>query len=167
MNTITHYPTTYATSESFPATERLVSIDARPAPGFNQVQYWIGAGLTAVIAALTGLIGLVVAQGILGVPVLLESGSTLSPVNVTAYGLAAAGLALAAGGLYGAMLRVAPRPTTYFSWLTGLVTVLAALLPFTTGASLHSQIALGLINLAVGLVIAVSVPLAATNASRR
>jgi hypothetical protein len=129
-----------------------------------EVRYWVGAALTAVIAALTGLIGLVVAQGILGVSVLLGSGSALTPINVAEYGLAGAAIALLAAGLFAGMIRIAPKPAAYFGWLAGLVTVLATLLPFTTTATLHSQLALAAINLAVGLVIAVGIPLAASNA---
>ena len=132
----------------------------------DQTRYWVGAALTAVIAALIGLVGLTVAHGILHVPVLLASGSTLAPVHYAVYGLAAAAIALVASGLYDAMVQVAPRPAAYYGWLAGIVTLLAGLLPFTTTAGLHSQFALGLTNLAVGLAIAVLVPLAATNARR-
>ena len=42
--------------------------------------------------------GLVVAHGILHIPVLMANGSALSAVNATGYGLAAAGIALLAAG---------------------------------------------------------------------
>jgi uncharacterized membrane protein YhaH (DUF805 family) len=132
----------------------------------DQTRYWVGAALTAVIAALIGLVGLTVAHGILHVPVLFASGSTLAPVHYAVYGLAAAAIALVASGIYDAMVHVAPRPAAYYGWLAGIVTLLAGLLPFTTAAGLHSQFALGLTNLAVGVAIAVLVPLAATNARR-
>jgi hypothetical protein len=64
------------------------------------------------------------------------------------------------------MLHVAPRPVAYYSWLTAMVTALAALLPFTTTAGLHSQIAFAAMNLAVGLSIMILVPMAAVNARR-
>jgi hypothetical protein len=128
---------------------------------FDDVRYWVGGGLTAAIAALIGLIGLVVSRGILHIPVVVGSGSA---VSYAAYGLSAAGLAILAAGLFAGMIRVAPRPVTYYAWIVGMVSVLAALLPFTTTASLHSQIAFGVTNLAVGLVIALLVPLAASHA---
>jgi hypothetical protein len=146
---------------------------AQPARGFrrpefelDQIRYWVGAGLTAVIAALVGLVGLVVAHGILHVPVAIGSGTDLTPLHATMYGLAAAGLAILAAGIYDGMLHVAPRPLAYYGWLTGILTLLAVLLPFTTSATVHAQLALALMNLAVGLTITLLVPLAATNARR-
>jgi len=56
-------------------------------------------------------------------------------------------------------LRTAARPL--FRWIVGLVTLLAALLPLTTGAVLVDQLALAGINLVVGLVITGLVPVAA------
>jgi Family of unknown function (DUF6069) len=133
--------------------------------GIDQVRYWVGAGLTALVAALVGIVGLVVAHGIVHVPVLLGSGSSLTPVHSALYGLSVVGLALAAAGLYDGMLHVAPRPVTYYGWIVALVTALATLLPFTTTVGLHSQIAFAVMNLAVGLSIAILVPLAAVNAA--
>jgi hypothetical protein len=137
---------------------------APSAPRFDQVRYWVGAGITAVIAALVSLIALVIAQGIVHVPVVLGSNS----VHAAVYGISAAGIALLAAALFDGMLQVAPRPLTYYSWLGAIVTALATLLPFTDGAAgLHSQIALALTNFAVGTVITLLVPVAASNARRR
>jgi hypothetical protein len=133
------------------------------APRIDQIRYWVGAGITAVIAALVSLIALVVAQGIIHVPVVLGSSS----IHAAVYGVSAAGIAVLAAALFDAMLQVAPRPLTYYSWLGGIVTVLATLLPFTSTAGLHSQIALALTNFAVGTVITLLVPVAASNARRR
>jgi nitrate reductase gamma subunit len=131
--------------------------------GIDQVRYWVGAGLTAGVTALVGIIGLVVARGIVHVPVELGSGRA---VNAGIYGVLVVVIALGAAALYDAMLHVAPRPTTYFSWLIAMLTALAALMPFTTSAGLHSQIAFSAMNLAVGLVIMILVPFAAVNARR-
>ncbi len=140
---------------------------ARSAAGsddrIDQIRYWVGAGITAVLAALVSLIALVIAQGIVHVPVVLGSNS----VHAAVYGIAAAGIALLAAGLFDAMLQVAPRPLTYYSWLAAIITVLATLLPFTANVGLHSQIALAATNFAVGVVITLLVPIAASNARRR
>jgi hypothetical protein len=132
------------------------------APRLDQVRYWVGATITAVLAALVSLIALVVAKGIVHVPMVIGSSS----INAAVYGVSAAGIALLAAALYDAMLHVAPRPLTYYSWLGGFVTVLATLLPFTSTAGLHSQIALAATNFAVGAVITLLVPIAASNARR-
>ena len=134
-----------------------------PADRLDQIRYWVGAGITAVLAALVSLIALVIAQGIVHVPVILGSNS----VHAAVYGLSAAGIALLAAALFDAMLQVAPRPLTYYSWLAAIVTVLATLLPFTDNVGVHSQIALAATNMAVGLVITLLVPVAASNARRR
>jgi hypothetical protein len=147
-----------------PRTAAAPMLDTAPtAPRLDQVRYWVGAGITAVIAALVSLIALVVAQGIVHVPVVLGNNS----VHAAVYGLSAAGIALVAAALFDGMLQVAPRPLTYYSWLGAIVTVLATLLPFTSSAGLHSQIALALTNFAVGVVITLLVPVAASNARRR
>ena len=129
----------------------------------DQIRYWVGGLLTAAIAALLGVVGLVVAHGIIHVPVLLGSGH---PVNSVLYGLAVAGIAIGAAALFVGMLHVAPRPVAYYSWLAAMSTALATLLPFTTSAGLHSQIVFAATNLAVGVAIMVLIPMAAVNARR-
>ena len=123
----------------------------------DQVRFWVGAGLTALIAALIGVIGAVVAHGIVHVPMM---------VNPAAFGLASAGIALAAAALYDGMAHVAPRPTAYFAAVAALVTTLATLLPFTFTGTLHTQIVMAAMNLGVGLVVLILVPMAAVNARR-
>jgi len=155
-------PTTVAPAAPVPAVPTRGAYDA----GIDQVRYWVGAGITAVLAALVGIVGLIIAHGIIHVPVMFGSGTALSPLNATLYGLAAAGVALGAAGLFDGMLHVAPRPALYYCWLIALVTALAALLPFTTTAALSSQIVLAAMNLGVGLITMILVPMAAVNARR-
>jgi Family of unknown function (DUF6069) len=131
--------------------------------GIDQVRYWVGATITAVIAALLGAVGLVLAHGIMHVSVLAGANN---PMNAAHYGLAVAGVTLAAAGLYLGMLHVAPRPTVYYSWLAAMATVLLTLLPFTTSTGLHSELVFAAMNLAVGAAITVLVPMAAVNAQR-
>jgi hypothetical protein len=132
----------------------------------DQVRFWVGAALTAAVAAMVGIVGLVTAHGVLHVPVLLGSGRDLTPLHGTLYGLTVVAVALAAAALFNGMLHVAPRPAAYFSALVTLLTALAVLLPFTTSAGLTSQVAFAVMNLAVGLVVLVLVPMAAVNARR-
>lgn len=139
-----------------------------PRARLDQMRFWVGAGITAVVAALAGVVGLVVTHGIVHVPVLAQDHGALTTVHAVTYGLIAAGIALVAAALYNAMLHVAPRPALYYCWLTGLVTVLATLIPFTmAGAQLSSQVALAGMNLLVGLVIVIMVPFAAQSATTR
>jgi hypothetical protein len=134
--------------------------------GIDQVRYWVGSALTAFVAALIGLIGLVVAHGILHLPVVFGAGDRLDTVSAAGYGLATVAAALAMAALFDAMLHVAPRPLTFFSWVAALLTVLATLMPFATSAGLHSQVALAVTNLAVGLAVLILVPMAAVHARR-
>jgi hypothetical protein len=163
-------PMTYPTRTAAPARPPMPARDTdnrsttgNYSAGIDQVRYWVGAGITAGITALVGIIGLVVVHGIIHVPVALGSGHA---VNSGLYGLILVALALGAAALFDGMLHVAPRPITYYSWLVAMVTALATLLPFTTTAGLHSQIAFGAMNLTTGLVIMILIPFAAVNARR-
>ena len=80
----------------------------------DQGRYWVGAVLTSGVAALAGVIGLVIAQDLLKVPVSLAS-IGLAGAHVTTYGLVAALVALLAALAYDGMLDVraaAGRSTT-------------------------------------------------------
>ena len=141
---------------------------AAPRLRLDQMRYWVGAVITAIVAALAGVVGLVITHGIAHVPVLTQDNGLLTPVHAVSYGLLAAGIAFAAAALYNAMLHIAPRPTLYYCWLTGLLTVLATLIPFTMSAAhLSAQVALAGTNLLVGLVIVILVPFAAQSATVR
>ena len=132
----------------------------------DQGRFWVGAVLVAAAAGLAGVISMIVANGILRVPVVFGNG-TLDLVHISTYGMIAAAVALVVAGLYDAMIHFAPRPGVFFGWLGGLATLLAALMPFTTAAPLQSQLVLGGMNLLVGAVILALVPAAAVSARRR
>jgi hypothetical protein len=61
--------------------------------------------------------------------------------------------ALLATGLLHLLLLSTPRPRRFFGWIVGLVTVIAAILPFMTDAELGTQVATAAISLAIGLAI--------------
>ncbi len=132
----------------------------------DQGRFWVGAVLTSGVAALAGVIGLVIAQDLLKVPVSLAS-IGLAGAHVTTYGLLAAVVALLAALAYDGMVAFAPRPAIYYGWLTGLLVALTVLLPFAAPVAVGSQLALALINLVVGVSIMVLVPVAASNARTR
>lgn len=133
----------------------------------DQGKFWVGAVLAAGAAALTGVVAMIVANGILRIPVVFGGGGSVDLVHLRSYGMVAAAVALLVAGLYDAMIHFAPRPGVFFGWLGGLATMLVALLPFTTTAPLESQIVLGAMNLLVGAVILALVPAAAISARRR
>jgi len=59
-----------------------------------------------------------------------------------------------------------PRPLQFFSWIIGLATVAATLLPFVANGTTESKIATGLINLIVGIAIGTLLTGAARSAMR-
>jgi hypothetical protein len=161
------------TASTLSSTQTLpVQSIAPPAPtntfdvGIDQVRFWVGAAVTAAIAAVTGLVSLILAGSVLHIPVLIQDGSSLVSVRYASYALIAAAITFGAAALFDAMLHVAPRPAAYYGWLVAMLTLLAVVVPFANTASLHSQIALAATNLAVGAVIAALVPMAAVTARR-
>ena len=129
----------------------------------DQARFWVGAVLTSTVAALGGVIGLVVAQDLLHIS-LSQSPLAVGPIDITNYGLLAGVVAMLAAVLYAGLLAFAPRPSVYFGALGGLLTALAVLLPFTVATAVGGQIALAAINLVVGVLILSLIPVAASNA---
>jgi hypothetical protein len=115
---------------------------------------WIGGVMAGVVGAGIVLVGFLVARGILDVPVLIEQDGELVDANVWWYALGAFGAALVATGLLHVLLIAAPRPFTFYGWITGLAVVIAGLIPFTTPAKLATEVTLCAINLAAGTVMA-------------
>lgn len=132
----------------------------------DQGRFWVGAVLTSVVAALAAVIGMVVAQDLVRVPLSLGS-LGLAGAHIGSYGLTAAVVALLAAVAYDGMLAFAPRPAVYYGTLTGLLTALAVLMPFTAAVPLAAQLALAAVNLVVGVLIITLVPVAASNAQLR
>ena len=84
------------------------------------------------MAALAVVAGVLIARGVLGVPVLAPAAAGNSGDSSTAvYALLAAGCALLATGLLHVLLLGAPRPLSFFVWITGLADVIVAAAPFT------------------------------------
>jgi hypothetical protein len=93
---------------------------------------------------------------------MISEGGRFVMIGFGGYALFAAAAAVAAAVLYAVLVNFAPG--LYFGWIVGLVTLLAALLPVTTGGGLVDQLALAGINLVVGLVITGLMPVAAVRA---
>jgi hypothetical protein len=102
---------------------------------------WAGGAATAIVAGLGVVAGVLVARGVLGVPVLAPGkagnfGNSTTPV----YAGLAAGCGLLATGLLHVLLLGTPRPLAFFAWITGLAAVIAAAAPFTQPAPLESTV---------------------------
>ncbi|MBR8740959.1 DUF6069 family protein [Nocardiopsis sp. MG754419] len=116
---------------------------------------WSGGLATAVVAALVIFAGTLIVRGVFGIPVLApEEAGHLGDAGTLGYALMAGLVALVATALLHMLLLSAPRALSFFGWIIGLATAIAAVTPFTQGAELSSQIFTGLINLVCGIAIA-------------
>jgi hypothetical protein len=128
---------------------------------------WAGGAATAVVAALIAVVGILLARGVFDVPILAPEGEgTWGDVDTLRYALYCAAAALVATGLLHLLLISTPRPLQFFSWIIGLATVAAVLLPFVANGTTESKIATGLINLIVGIAIGTLLTGAARSAMR-
>ena len=110
------------------------------------------AGLaTSIVAALIGVVGILIARGVFSVPVLgpLTNGVWGGAATI-GYAIVAFACGLLATALMVLLLRTTPSPITYFGWIVGLVTAVAAVIPLTMGSEVTVKIATALINAAVG-----------------
>jgi hypothetical protein len=120
----------------------------------NAGRLWTGGVATALVAALVALVGVLIARGLLDVPVLAPTDEgTLGDAKTLRLAVLAALAALLATGLLHLLLLSTPQPRRFFSWIMALATVAAALAPFLTDADLDQQVATAAIYLAIGVAI--------------
>jgi hypothetical protein len=141
--------------------------DAAEKLQINANRLWTGGVATAVVAALVAVVGVLIARGLLDVPVLAptEEG-VLGNANTARLALVAAGAALAATGLMHLLLLFIPRPWQFFTWIMSLVTLAALLAPFATDAEIATKVATAAIFLAIGVAIGSLVSGVASSAVR-
>ena len=138
-----------------------------PRPRLDAGRLWAGGAATAVVAVLIAVVGVLIVRAVLRIAV-------YAPADAGAFGgssamvlyVAAGVAALAATGLLHLLLVATPRPLTYFSWIVGLLTAAAAVLPFTHAANLGIAFAQAIIHLVIGLAIGSLLSGAAANATR-
>lgn len=120
----------------------------------NPSRLWAGGIATALVAALVVIVGVLIARGILHVAVLApKRASSYGNSTTSVYAATAAAATLLAVALLHLLLVIAPRPLSFFLWIAGLTDVAAIAAPFARTASLESQIATAVINLAVGVAV--------------
>lgn len=126
---------------------------------------WAGAVVSAVIASLVAVAGILLARGLFGVPLLAPLAQGVwGSVSTGAYALAAAVLTLAAAGVMQLLWIVVPRPTWYFGWLVGLATLIGMLLPLTLNVDFGSKVATATMDLVMGIVVSVLISSTARSA---
>ena len=117
-------------------------------------QFWAGAVATAVIAALIALVGILISRWTLNIPILAPAGDgAWGNAHTGEYALLAACVALVAAGLLYLLMLSTPQPDVFFRWIIGLVTLIAVVYPFSSGAPLDQKAATAVVNLILGLAI--------------
>src|SRR5690606_32898114 len=112
----------------------------RQMPHINLGRLWAGGVGTAVVVALVIVVAIMLVRGILKCAVLSREAAGASvTVSTTSSALAGAAAAIAATGLLNLLLAFMPSPMQFYYWITGLLTALAVLLPFTLVADLDAK----------------------------
>ena len=141
-----------------PTTRRVV--DART--------LWSGGVATAVVAALTALVGILVCRWLLHVPILSpRREGAWGNASTVGYVFASAAIALVATAVMYLLLISTPYPRVFFGWIIGLATVIAIVFPFSTTAPLSQKFATAVVNLVLGVTIGSLVGEVSTRATRR
>ena len=131
-------------------------------------QFWAGAVATAIVAALIALVGILICRWTLNIPILAPAGDgAWGDAHTGEYALVAALVALAAAGLLYLLVLSTPNPGLFFRWIIGLVTLIAVVYPFSSGAPLDQKVATAAVNLVLGLAIASLLTATAARAIRR
>lgn len=120
----------------------------------NYGRLWAGGLATAAVAALIVVVGVLVARQVLGSTALAgKSNGTYVGGTETKYVLLAVAAALLATVLMHLLLLAVPQPARFFSWMVGLLTAVAVILPFTTTGPTSPKVADAAVNLLVGIAI--------------
>lgn len=124
------------------------------APQVNAARLWSSGIATAIVAALIGLVGVLIVRALIKIPYLgsLNSGA-LGDSNTIVLCASAAVAALAATGLAHLLVVSTPRPMAYFGWIVGLCTAVAVVLPFLGTAPIAVKVATAIIHLVIGIAI--------------
>jgi uncharacterized protein DUF6069 len=118
-------------------------------------RFWAGAVATAIVAALIALVGILICRWTLNIPILAPAGDgAWGDAHTGEYVLVAALVALVAAGLLYLLVLSTPQPSVFFRWIIGLVTLIAVVYPFSSGAPIDQKVATAAVNLVLGIAIA-------------
>lgn len=137
-------------------------------PVVDGVRLWVGGLLAGVVAAGVAIVGLLIVRGIFDIRVFVPRGERglFTPTSMWYAGAAFVAAVLATALLYLLLVATVPAPFTFFSWIVGLATAIAVIVPFTTNAAIESKIATTAINLAIGISLLSILPLVGRSALR-
>lgn len=133
----------------------------------DAARLWAGGVMTAVVAALTAVVGVLLVRGVLGVPVFAPEGDgMMGDASTGLLAMGAALAALAATGLLHLLMLATPRPGTFFAWIVTLVTAVMVLLPFASSLPLDAKIGSAVLYLVIGVSIGSLLTAAGRSAAR-
>ena len=115
-------------------------------------RYWAGVAATAVVAALVGVVGVVVFERIFDIA-LANKDPFGTGSSMGAYVVGAVATTLVAALLLQVLVLSTPEPSTFFGWIMGLGTLVAALLPLTWTDDTTAALCSGLVNLLIGIAV--------------
>ena len=129
------------------------AVPARPVgPSVDAGRYWAGVVATALVAALVGLVGVVIVDQIIKIELVVKDLFGTDSVSA-AYVVGGVLAAVVAGALLQLLVLTTPRPRAFFGWIMFLALVVAALIPLTWTDSTKSALTSGALNLVVGIAI--------------
>jgi Family of unknown function (DUF6069) len=126
----------------------------RQRPRVDAGRLWAGGATAAVVVAGVAVIGFLITRGILDIRVLTPRGEDrLFDSAMAWFAIASALATLVATAIAHILIVAVPEPIRFFSWIVGVATLIAALLPFLGDAQLPAKIATAAIALSVGIAI--------------
>ena len=135
-----------------PAAPEPAAPAAPTGPSVDNGRYWAGVVATALVAALVGVVGVIILDQIVDIDLVVKDIFGTDSVGA-AYVVGGALAAVVAGGLLHLLVLTTPRPRAFFGWLMFLGIVVAAALPFTWTDSTESAAWSAFINVLVGAAI--------------
>ena len=126
--------------------------DGPAAPIVDAKRLWAGGVATALVAALTAVVGLLIVRGLLDTPVITPA-TAVGNSQAGSLAIDAAIAALIATALLHVLLISTPRASNFFRWIGVLAAIAAALWPFVNAATLATKIGSAAIYFAIGIAI--------------
>ena len=122
--------------------------------GADARRLWAGGAATALVTGLVALVGVLACRWLFHLAVLApHQDGAYGDVGTTALILVAFAAAIAATAVMHLLMLGTSRPLMFFGWIVTPVTMIAAIFPFSTTATLDAKIATALVTLAIGTVV--------------
>jgi hypothetical protein len=116
----------------------------------NPGRFVAGALATALVAALVGLVGVLVIEGIFDQTLVPPADVFSTGSHAAAFAIDGAIFAILASGVLALLVVSTPRPKRFFGWIMLLAVVIITLLPFAWTSHLDRAVLSGVVNLVIG-----------------